>query len=119
METSAALESLSALAQDTRLEIFRLLVGKGKQGLPAGEIAEAMGGRQNTISTNLAILSRAGLIHGERDGRMIRYRADFAAARNLIGFLLEDCCEGRPEVCVPLMGSLECLNQPVKGECHD
>jgi DNA-binding transcriptional ArsR family regulator len=119
METNVALEALSALAQETRLEIFRLLVGKGKEGLPAGEIAEAMGGRQNTISTNLAILSRAGLIHGQRDGRHIRYSADFAAARDLIGFLLEDCCDGRPEICVPLMGTLDCFNQPAQGGCND
>ena len=87
---------------------------QGEPGLPAGEIAEAVAGRQNTISTHLAILARAGLIRGERDGRVIRYSADFAAARGLIGFLLEDCCDGRPEICVPLLGTLDCLNQPAR-----
>ena len=114
MDTQTALEGLSALAQETRLQIFRLLIGQGEPGLPAGDIAEAVAGRQNTISTHLAILARAGLIRGERDGRVIRYSADFAAARGLIGFLLEDCCDGRPEICVPLLGTLDCLNQPAQ-----
>lgn len=109
MDSSQALDALSALAHPGRLAIFRLLVRSGEAGLPAGEIAERLGQVQNTASTNLAILSRAGLIAGERHGRSIRYAADFAQAGALIGFLLEDCCGGRPEICLTATRDLSCV----------
>jgi ArsR family transcriptional regulator len=110
MDKTKAIDALAALAQERRLDIFRLLVGVGENGLPAGEIAHQVGGLQNTTSTSLAVLSRAGLITSEREGRSIRYRADFAVAGALIGYLLEHCCEGRAEVCAPVLEKLECLN---------
>lgn len=118
MDTNTALDAFAALSQPTRLAIFRLLIKAGPKGMPAGEIADAVGGRQNTVSTHLAALSRAGLIASERDGRVIRYAASFATAGDLVAFLLEDCCGGRPEVCAPLIANLSCL-QPSAEACCD
>lgn len=108
------MDAFAALAQHTRLDIFRALVKAGPDGLAAGAIADAVGGRQNTISSHLAILARAGLIERKRDGRTIAYRANLAAAGQLVAFLLEDCCAGSPEVCTPLLSTLSCL-QPENG----
>lgn len=118
MDTNDALAAFSALAQPTRLAIFRLLVRVGEAGMPAGEIAAATGGVQNTVSSHLATLAHAGLVVSEREGRVIRYRASFAAAGDLVAFLLEDCCGGRPEICAPLISSLSCL-QPRPEPCCD
>lgn len=98
----AALAALAALAQPTRLAVFRLLVRQEPEGLAAGAIAAAVGGPHNTLSTHLAILARAGLVRAARDGRSIVYRADLAGMRQLVTFLLADCCNGRPEVCGPI-----------------
>jgi ArsR family transcriptional regulator len=87
------------LGQPTRLEIFRLLMRKEPDGLPAGVIAETIGCPHNTLSTHLSILARSGLVRGTRDGRSIVYRANVDGMRNLIGFLVTDCCEGHPELC--------------------
>ena len=94
-----ALSALAALGQPTRLEIFRLLMRSEPAGLAAGLIAEAVGSPHNTLSTHLAILARAGLVRGTRDGRSIVYRADVAGIRSLVGFLLTECCNGHPELC--------------------
>lgn len=102
MEKDAAIGALSALAHDSRLDIFRLLVRAGPEGLSAGEVARATGSLANTLSTNLAILSRAGLVASRRDGRSIIYTAAYGQMRGLLAFLMEDCCAGRPEVCAPL-----------------
>lgn len=112
MESERAIDALSALAQPTRLDVFRRLVRAGPEGMVAGAIAEATCTRANTLSAHLTILTRAGLVAGEREGRQIRYRADFAAARELIAYLLEDCCDGRPEICAPLLdsSSKDCRN---------
>lgn len=109
MDMNDALDALSALSQPSRLQIFRLLVRRGHEGMPAGAIAESLGGRQNTISTHLAVLARSGLVRSEREGRSVVYRADLAAAGALVAFLLEDCCDGRPEACTPVLQSLSCL----------
>lgn len=109
MDTNNALAAFDALSQPTRLAIFRLLVRVGAAGLPAGEIAEAVEGRQNTVSAHLASLARAGLIEPAREGRVIRYRASYRTAGDLVVFLLEDCCGGRPEICAPLVTNLSCL----------
>jgi DNA-binding transcriptional ArsR family regulator len=99
---------LAALAHNTRLDVFRLLVTAGPAGLLAGEIGERLSVRQNTMSANLAILARAGLIRSERQGRGIRYFADFDGMRSLLAFLMEDCCGGRPELCQPLLDQIAC-----------
>ena len=103
MESSDAIESLSALAHPGRLAAFRMLVQAGAEGMPAGEIARALDTPANSMSTQLAILTRAGLIQSRRDGRSIIYWADYAEVASLLGFLMEDCCQGRPEVCLPLL----------------
>jgi DNA-binding transcriptional ArsR family regulator len=94
-----ALAALAALGQPTRLEIFRLLMRRGPDGLAAGAIAEAVGCAHNTLSSHLSILARSGLIRGSRDGRSIVYRADVEGMRALVGFLINDCCDGHPEIC--------------------
>jgi ArsR family transcriptional regulator len=99
MDEPHALSALAALGQGTRLAIFRLLVRKEPAGMTAGALAEAVGCPQNTLSTHVAILARAGLVYGRREGRTITYRADAAGTRALIGFLVKDCCEGKPELC--------------------
>jgi len=99
MDSSHALAALAALGQPTRLSIFRLLVRKEPDGLSAGALAEAVGCPHNTLSTHVAILVRAGLVNGTREGRSITYRAEAAGTRALIAFLVTDCCDGRPELC--------------------
>lgn len=102
MDKIQSIEALSALSQETRLDVFRLLTQSEPQGLCVNEIADAMGARQNTISTNLAILARAGLIRSRREGRSVRYFANVDGMRDLLSFLMEDCCDGGPETCLPL-----------------
>ena len=99
---SEAVEALSALAHDHRLAAFRLLVQAGQDGLPAGDIARAIGILPNSLSTHLAILDRAGLAQSRREGRSIIYSADYEGMRALLDFLAADCCGGRPEICAPL-----------------
>lgn len=106
MDVLAALDALSALSSETRLWVFRLLVQAGTTGLSAGDIAEHLDARQNTMSSHLKILSGAGLINSERQGRSIIYRANYATVRELIEFLMQDCCAGHEQVCRPLTGSL-------------
>lgn len=118
MDTNNALDAFTALSQETRLDIFRRLIKSGEDGLSAGTISDAVGGRQNTVSSHLAILSRAGLIAAERDGRSIIYRARYDTVRTLVAFILEDCCNGAPEVCSPLIKNLACL-QPASEACCD
>ena len=103
METKIALSQLSALAQENRLAVFRLLVKAGHDGLPAGDIATALNVPPNTLSAQLNILSQAGLVTGQRQGRSIIYSANFDAISGLIVFLMEDCCEGRTDVCAPVL----------------
>lgn len=108
MDKKTALNALAALGQETRLEAFRLLVRIGPDGLLAGEIAQALGALQNTMSANLAILTAAGLIRGTREGRAVRYVADMEGLRALLAFLMEDCCGGRPELCQPVIDAITC-----------
>ncbi len=102
METTDATRRLSALAQDARLEVFRLLVKAGPDGLAAGEIARALDTPANTMSAQLLILANAGLVRARRDGRSIIYAVDFSAMGDLLLFLTEDCCGGHADVCAPL-----------------
>lgn len=102
MEKEDALNALAALGQETRLDVFRLLVKAGKEGLAAGAISDALNVRPNTLSTHLGALSRSGLVHAERDGRSIHYRADLDTMQVLVTYLLQDCCGGNPELCLPI-----------------
>ena len=102
MESDAAIDALGALAHPGRLAVFRLLVKAGGQGLPAGEVARLLETPANTMSTQLAILARAGLVRHRRESRSIIYTADYGQITALLGFLMEDCCQGRPEICAPL-----------------
>ncbi len=104
MEETQATQALAALSQPTRLAVFRLLVREGPAGLPAGEVARKIGVQPATLSFHLAQLERAGLLVSKRQSRRILYAADFAAMRGLVGFLLDDCCHGRPEICDGLTG---------------
>lgn len=106
MEVDQATSALSALAQESRLAVFRLLVRAGSAGLSAGDIAEALEIRHNTLSTHLAILTRAGLLRSRRESRSIIYSVDFDGTRALLGFLLEDCCQGAPEICSPVLDTV-------------
>lgn len=99
MNNKDAVTCLAALAHDQRLAIFRLLVKVGPSGLPAGEIAEAVGATPTSASFHLKELDRAGLIHATRSGRYIRYAVHFDGMRRLLTFLTEDCCRGQPELC--------------------
>jgi ArsR family transcriptional regulator len=99
LSAAHALAALAGLGQATRLDIFRLLMRSEPDGLPAGSIAEALECAHNTLSSHLAILARSGLIQGTRDGRSIIYRANVDAMKSLIAYLVNDCCEGHPELC--------------------
>jgi ArsR family transcriptional regulator, arsenate/arsenite/antimonite-responsive transcriptional repressor len=119
METEDAILALAALAQPTRLDVFRLLVRHEPDGLAAGDIARALAVPQNTMSSHLSILSRAGLVSAQRSGRSIVYRAELTRFRAVVLFMLKDCCGGRPEICAPLIESLTpcCLPNP-KRKAH-
>ena len=106
MELTDALACLGALSQGTRLETFRLLVRHEPEGLPAGEVARQLDVPQNTMSTHLAVLTRAGLLQAERHSRSIVYRADLERLREMMLFLVKDCCGGRADLCQPLIADL-------------
>jgi ArsR family transcriptional regulator, arsenate/arsenite/antimonite-responsive transcriptional repressor len=96
MESKQAIAALAALAQETRLSIFRLLVQAGEEGRAAGDIAQSLGVPPATLSFHLKELARAGLVSGRQAGRSIIYRADFQAMHGLIDYLSENCCGGQP-----------------------
>lgn len=108
MDKNNALDAFNALSQATRLDVFRLLIKAGEVGMTAGEIGETLDVRQNTMSTNLSILARSGLIRSEREGRSIRYFSDMEGVRGLLAFLIEDCCGGHPELCQPIINEVAC-----------
>jgi DNA-binding transcriptional ArsR family regulator len=115
MESITAIRRLSALAQESRLAVFRLLIQAGRDGVPAGDIARTLEIPANTLSAQLSILANAGLIGSRREGRSIIYTADFDGMSELLVYLMEDCCGGRPEVCAPLAevaSRAACCNQP-------
>lgn len=113
MDIEKATLALAALSQSTRLETFRLLVRHEPAGLPAGEIARQLDTPQNTMSTHLAVLTRAGLAISERHSRSIIYRADLNGLRTLMLYLIKDCCGGNAALCTPLMADLACC--PAEG----
>jgi ArsR family transcriptional regulator len=108
MDKKSSLAALAALGQETRLDVFRLLVKAGAAGVPAGEVAARLGAVQNTVSSHLRILTQAGLIRPERDGRIVRYVADMTGFRDLLAYLMEDCCNGAPELCRPVIDAVTC-----------
>lgn len=114
MEMTKALSGLSALAQQSRLAVFRLLVKTGPGGMAAGDIARTLHLAPNTLSAQLLVLSNARLVRARREGRSIIYAADFDAMSALLIFLTEDCCGGRPEVCAPLMQTVSACCPPRK-----
>jgi ArsR family transcriptional regulator, arsenate/arsenite/antimonite-responsive transcriptional repressor len=119
MEIENVVLALAALAQSTRLEVFRLLVKHEPEGLAAGDIARSLAIPQNTMSSHLAVLSRAGLVSAQRFGRSIVYRADLACLRTVLVFMLKDCCDGRPEICAPLIEDLApCCLPKQKRKAH-
>lgn len=103
MDAESAIIALGALAQGTRLDVFRLLVRRGPHGMAAGEIARQLDVPQNTMSAHLGILARAGIVRSERQSRSIIYRANLEGLRALTLFLVKDCCAGSPELCAPLL----------------
>lgn len=114
METKAALQSLSALAQEGRLAVFRLLIKAGPDGMAAGDIARKLDTAANTMSAQLLVLANAGLIEARRDGRSIIYAVDFDRMGALLLFLTQDCCGGRAEICAPLARTVNACCPPRK-----
>jgi DNA-binding transcriptional ArsR family regulator len=108
MNQDLAIAALAALAHPTRLNAFRLLVRHEPDGLPTGALVEASGLTQSTFSTHLAVLAKAELVIAERKGRQQIQRAKIDTLRTLMTFLAKDCCEGRPELCEPLLADLAC-----------
>jgi DNA-binding transcriptional ArsR family regulator len=102
MEQCAALEVFQSLSSAIRLDVFRLLVKKGPEGMVAGEISAALALPPTNLSFHLKTLTRAGLLEVEQEGRYQRYRTDMALMRDLIGYLTDECCSGHPEQCVDL-----------------
>ena len=119
METESAILALAALAQSTRLDVFRLLVKHEPEGLAAGDIARALAVPQNTMSAHLGVLSRANLVAARRTGRSIVYRADLARFQAVMAFLVNDCCDAGPEICAPLIESISpCCPPKRKGKAQ-
>jgi ArsR family transcriptional regulator len=115
METSTAVSALAALAQDNRLEIYRLLVPAGPQGVPAGEIAKSLGIAPNTLTFHFDRLRQAGLITVTRRGRSMIYAARFDAMNALIGFLTENCCGTGADRCITPVCTPQPMTAKVKG----
>jgi DNA-binding transcriptional ArsR family regulator len=119
MESGSAIKRLSAIAQESRLAVFRLLVKAGPEGIAAGDIARKLDTPANTLSAQLLVLSNAGLVRARREGRSIIYTLNFDAVRELLVFLMEDCCDGRAEVCAPLVSVVQRACCKPKGEKHE
>lgn len=107
MDSPVAILALAALAQPTRLDVFRLLIKHEPDGRAAGDLAKDLAVPHNTMSSHLSILTRAGLVSSQRRGRSIVYRADLAILRSLMLFLLQDCCGGEPRLCASLIDSIK------------
>ena len=118
MNRSQALDAFAALSQETRLGIVRLLVRQGPEGLPAGAVAEAARVSASNVSFHLKELERAGLIAARREARSIIYSANFAGLRELIAFLMKDCCAGHPEICAPAVAAASCTPAKARKRVH-
>ena len=108
MKTDNALSALAALSHPTRLDAFRLLVRHEPDGLATGSLVEASGLTQSTFSTHLAVLAKAGLVSSEKRGRQQIQRVNIDTLRALMTYLAKDCCQGRAELCEPLLADLAC-----------
>ena len=106
MNDDSALATLAALAHPTRLSAFRLLVRHEPEGLSTGQLVDETGLSQSTFSTHLAVLAKAGLVTADKRGRQQIQRANIDALRELMTFLAKDCCQGRAELCEPLLAEL-------------
>ncbi|MDG4884137.1 metalloregulator ArsR/SmtB family transcription factor [Mesorhizobium sp. WSM4884] len=109
MDERQALTAFGALSQETRLQLLRLLVVAGPEGIAAGSLAEQVAVSPSNVSFHLKELERAGLVSARRDARSIVYSAEYDALSSLIRFLMEDCCSGRPEICAPALAAPCCL----------
>ena len=119
MDEERALTGFAAMSQETRLQIVRLLVQAGPEGMPAGSIGEKLGGvATSRLSFHLSHLEHAGLIQSKRDGRFIIYSAVYSALAGLIEFLMRDCCQGHPDICAPVSSALACSYEPTKDVLH-
>lgn len=107
MQVAAAVQALSALAQENRLAVFRLLVQTGPQGLVVGQIAEALGMAAATLSFHLKTLTQGGLVTSQQEGRFIRYVANFDAMHDLLDYLSENCCGSSAAACIPTTTNLK------------
>ncbi len=105
MNDEIAVQRLSALAQVTRVNVFKQLMRAGPDGIKAGVLADRLAVAPNTLSAHLAVLSEAGLVTVRRDGRARIYAIELEAIADLFGYLADDCCQGHPEVCAPLVRS--------------
>jgi ArsR family transcriptional regulator, arsenate/arsenite/antimonite-responsive transcriptional repressor len=114
MKRSLVIESLSGLAQESRLDIFRLLVQRGPEGLAAGLIGERLDLPLPTLSFHLAQLKHAGLVNARREGRSIIYSANYKMMNDLIAYLTENCCGGRTELCVSVPGKADGTSERVQ-----
>lgn len=118
-QENRAIAALSALAQPTRMAVFRRLVQAYPDAIAAGELARQCRAPHNTMSAHLAVLTRAGLVAAQNDGRMRHYRADLPGFQSLMTYMLQDCCQGRAEICAPLVANLSCCPpSPVKKKAH-
>jgi ArsR family transcriptional regulator, arsenate/arsenite/antimonite-responsive transcriptional repressor len=104
MKNTDAITALAALAQENRLDVFRLLVQAGPEGMPAGEVADALDLAPNNLTFHLDRLREAGLVTVRRDGRSMIYSARFEAMNALVSYLTDHCCQGRPDLCQPKAG---------------
>ena len=114
MEETQALDSFGALSQATRLQMIRALVVAGPEGLAAGVVGEAVRASSSSVSFHLAHLERAGLVRSRREARSIIYSANYEGLSSLVEFLMKDCCQGRPEVCVPAAIAAKACCSPSK-----
>jgi ArsR family transcriptional regulator, arsenate/arsenite/antimonite-responsive transcriptional repressor len=118
MDADLATRALAALAQPTRLDVFKLLTRAEPDGVAAGEIARALGVPHNTLSSHLTIMVQAGLARSKRQSRSIVYTAELVRLREIILYLLKDCCAGKPELCAPLIADLVPCCEGQSGGCH-
>ena len=112
MKSTQVVRALAALAQESRLQAFRLLVRAGSDGMPAGKIAEELEIAPATLSFHLKELTNAGLIQQRREGRSIIYSLNVEAMQSLLSFLVEDCCQGQPHLCEPAFALIDCCDTP-------
>jgi DNA-binding transcriptional ArsR family regulator len=106
MKKNQALDAFSALSNETRMDVLRFLIKKLPEAVPAGDIAREVEVPASTMSTQLAILNRAGLVASTRTGRVVSYKADIDGVRELLTFLVKDCCRGKPDVCNNLIEAI-------------